>query len=81
MAIPQIEVGMTLPRVASALRRIAHAASVLPIVIGVLVLIGWWADIEPLKRIIPGLVARNPMTAVGFILLGTALALAKQSPC
>lgn len=34
----------------------------------------WWVNIELLKRIMPGLVAMNPMTAVGFICLGLALA-------
>lgn len=67
---------MTLPRAASALRGMARVASVIPVVIGVLVLVGWWADVEFLKRIVPGLVAMNPATAVAFICLGLSLALA-----
>ena len=66
---------LTLPRVVSALHTTARAASFLPVLVGVLVLIGWSADIETLKRVIPRLTAMNPMTAVGFIGLGCALAL------
>jgi len=61
------------PRIAAGLRAISRATSVLPIAIGVLVLFGWWRDIESIKRIVPGLVAMNPATAVGFICLGLAL--------
>jgi len=66
---------LTLPRVVAALHRIAHFAAAIPIAAGVLVLIGWTAGIETLKRIIPGLVAMNPITAIAFILLGAALTL------
>ncbi len=74
-AILPAEPGMTLPRLVAAQRWVARAASVFPIVVGALVLFGWWRDIEFLKRIIPGLVAMNPMSAVGFICLGVSLAL------
>jgi signal transduction histidine kinase/CheY-like chemotaxis protein/HPt (histidine-containing phosphotransfer) domain-containing protein len=43
--------------------------------IGVLVLTGWALHIESLKRIAPGLVAMNPLTAVLFILCGGSAAL------
>ncbi|HET9418199.1 MAG TPA: hypothetical protein VFO30_02575, partial [Chthoniobacterales bacterium] len=33
-----------------------------------LVLIGWTFDVDLLKRVVPGLVAMNPMTAVAFLL-------------
>ena len=39
------------------------------------VLLGWAFNLEPLKRILPGLVAMNPMTAVAFLLAGISLAL------
>src|SRR5207244_10198996 len=58
------------PRIASAFRTISRATSVFPVVVGVLVLFGWWRDITVLKQIVPGLVAMNPISAVGFICLG-----------
>ena len=47
--------------------------------IGILVLIGWSFDLEPLKRVVPGFVAMNPASAVLFILIGIALASALRS--
>lgn len=41
--------------------------------VGFLVLLGWQFNIEFLKRPIPGLVAMNPVTAIGFIFSGLAL--------
>ena len=70
-ALPPPDV--TLPRVTANLRRLSRVASIIAVVIGLLVLLGWWMNIEALKRILPGLVAMNPTTAVGFILLGIAL--------
>ena len=49
------------------------------ICIGVLVLIGWSFDFEPLKRVLPGFVAMSPATAALFILIGIALASALLS--
>lgn len=40
---------------------------------GVTVLGGWLLEIESVKRIIPGLVAMNPFTALGFIAAGLSL--------
>ncbi len=40
------------------------------IFIGIIVLAGWCFEIDQIKRPIPKLVAMNPMTAFGFILLG-----------
>ncbi|HNP16822.1 MAG TPA: PAS domain S-box protein [Fulvivirga sp.] len=42
------------------------------IIVGLIVLLGWCFEIDPIKRPIPGLVAMNPMTAFGLILLGLA---------
>ena len=50
-------------------------ASSVVVLTGVLVLIGWGFDLEPLKRLFPGYVAMNPVTAILFIVSGTALAL------
>jgi PAS domain S-box-containing protein len=38
-----------------------------------LVLIGWTFDVDLLKRVVPGLVAMNPMTAVAFLLAAVSL--------
>lgn len=66
---------LTVPRVARVLKALARAASAVPALVGLLVLLGWAYDIELLKRIVPGLVAMNPTTAIGLICLALALAL------
>lgn len=57
--------------------RISHgcswAACVVAVVVPCGVLVGWMLHVEWLKRIVPGLVAMNPLTAVSFILCGLAL--------
>ena len=68
-----VDPDLTLPRVESTLRIASSIASTVPVLVGVLVLIGWALDIEPLKRIVPGLTAMNPTTAIGFIGLGWSL--------
>ena len=50
-----------------------RCASIVGSALGALVLLGWIFDLEPLKRIAPGFVAMNPMTAVGFILMAICL--------
>jgi diguanylate cyclase (GGDEF)-like protein len=54
------------------------ACVVVVIIISCLVLFGWSFNIEPLKRIHPTLVAMNPITAVGFILLSISLWLSQS---
>ena len=76
-ALPQPDV--TLPHVARTLRRLVPVASAIAIGAGALVLIGWWQNVEEFKSIVPGLIAMNPVTAIGFILLGTSLALLPRS--
>ena len=68
-----IEPDLILPRVATALRTTATIASLIPVLVGVLALIGWSIDSEVLKRFVPGLTAMNPATAIGFICLGWSL--------
>ncbi len=51
----------------------AAGCDVLVMGVATAVLAGWLLDLEPLKRIAPGLVEMNPLTAVSFLLLGTAL--------
>jgi signal transduction histidine kinase len=43
------------------------------ICVGVLVLVGWFLNLEPLRLLIPNYVAMNPGTAVLFIFTGVAL--------
>ena len=63
-------------RVPVGLAFLPPVASGFAIGVGILVLTGWSLGLEPLKRVLPAFVAMNPVTAVLFILTGTALALA-----
>ena len=49
--------------------------SALPVIVGLLVLAGWYFDMEALKRVRPGFVAMNPMTACLFLVAGSILGL------
>lgn len=55
-------------------RKISAGASLFCIVLGMAVLLGWALSIEPLKRLHSGFPAMNPLTAVCFMLCGSALA-------
>jgi PAS domain S-box-containing protein len=57
----------------SKLVRIATIFAWIIILIGSLVLLGWQFDIEFLKRLAPGLVAMNPVSALCFIASGSTL--------
>jgi signal transduction histidine kinase len=48
--------------------------------VGAATLLGWWLDIEPLKRGIGDAVAMNPATAICFILTGASLWLPRAEP-
>jgi diguanylate cyclase (GGDEF)-like protein len=72
------EPDLTLPRVAATLRAAARIASLVPVLAGVIALVGWAADVETFKRIVPGLTAMNPTTAIGFLCLGWSLAVLTQ---
>jgi PAS domain S-box-containing protein len=54
-------------------RRRARLAGGLAGVAGLLVLLGWAADWQLLRRLVPGAVSMNPLTALCFILAGLAL--------
>jgi signal transduction histidine kinase len=58
---------------AAALRRGATVAGAIVILAGSLVLLGWAADIELLKSMVPGFIVTLPLAAVGFILGGSSL--------
>jgi signal transduction histidine kinase/DNA-binding response OmpR family regulator len=47
-------------------------ASFLAILVGCVVLVGWTLDVGVLQRVLPGLVAMNPVSAVGFVLAGVS---------
>jgi methyl-accepting chemotaxis protein len=64
---------------AISLRRAACVAGGLVVLVAALVLVGWRFDIELLKRVLPGLVAMNPATAVAFIICGSSLWLVASS--
>lgn len=59
-------------------RRLCMVAGAIPLVIGLLVLIGWALGIEALKRVRPDLVAANPVSAICFILGGAAVILGRS---
>jgi two-component system, sensor histidine kinase and response regulator len=63
----------SIPGLVSFLKSCSRAAGVVAILVGGLVLVGWILDIGVLKRVLPGLVAMNPVSAVAFILAGGSL--------
>ncbi len=60
-------------RFISSLKTSARVAGAIVVLVASLVLVGWQFDLEALKRVLPGLVAMNPATAVAFILCGASL--------
>jgi PAS domain-containing protein len=67
--------GTAVPGLPARLGAFSTLAGCVAVLIGSLVLVGWTLDIGPLKRILPNLVAMNPVTAVCFILAGVSLCL------
>ena len=59
--------GTLFGRILHARKQGTLAATATALIAG-LVLIGWTFDVDLLKRVIPGLVAMNPMSAVAFLL-------------
>src|ERR1043166_1029467 len=54
-------------------------ASAISILVGLLVLAGWFYDVEILKRAFPGFVVMNPLTAVLFVFAGLGLGLSTRA--
>jgi signal transduction histidine kinase/CheY-like chemotaxis protein/HPt (histidine-containing phosphotransfer) domain-containing protein len=50
----------------------SRVASILAVLVGCMVLVGWTLDVGVLERVLPGLVAMNPVSAVGFALAGVS---------
>ena len=61
-------------------RSIASVASVLAIIVGGLVLIGWALDLTVLKSVFPGLVPMRANAAMGVILAGVSLWCLREEP-
>jgi two-component system NtrC family sensor kinase len=59
---------------------VAAVCNAFVITVATAVLIGWLLHIEHLKRIAPGMVAMNPLTAVSFILAAAALWILHRQP-
>ena len=55
------------------LRFVSMFSALFAVMVASLVLVGWTLHVESLKRVLPGLVGMNPLTAVCFILAGTSL--------
>jgi PAS domain S-box-containing protein len=49
------------------------AAGTSALLVGLLVVLGWVGQSEPLMRVLPGLATMNPFTAMGFVMAGLAL--------
>lgn len=67
------------PAFAARVRATSQALGLLAAVGGALVLAGWATGVEPLKRVVPDLVAMNPATALAFLLLGAAILRARYA--
>src|SRR5258708_35690068 len=67
-------------RLAAKLRASPPIAAGIVIAVACAALVGWTLGIESLKRIFPGLVAMNPVTALLFIVAGSGVALVRHIP-
>lgn len=52
---------------------VPHMVSVIAVAVGLLVLIGWFFNLDTLKSVLPGLTPMKANTAMSFILAGVAL--------
>ena len=66
-------------RAVAAFELVSVVAGAFSILVGVLVLIGWWRDIPALREIVPGLIQMIPNTAVAAIIGGVAVISAARS--
>jgi len=71
------ERGVNPARLAS-LRAGSRATSLFVVVVGSLVLLGWQLGVAELTSLLPGRIAMNPLTALGFILAGASLWLLQE---
>jgi signal transduction histidine kinase/DNA-binding response OmpR family regulator len=69
------------PRRIAFLRTLSRVMVLFVGLLGALVLVGWRLDVEALRSVMPGRVAMNPLTALGFLLAAASLwLLAHGSP-
>jgi signal transduction histidine kinase/DNA-binding response OmpR family regulator len=61
------------PRVLACLYQFVSVASGLVVFAGILVLAGWYADVNVMRSGLPGLTSMNPATAVSLLLAGISL--------
>jgi signal transduction histidine kinase len=66
-------------RAVAAFEKIPIIAGAFAAVVGVVVLVGWWRDVEALRTIVPGLIPTIPNTALAFILGGVGALCAIRS--
>jgi len=62
------------------LTALARCASMFAAGVGLLVLVGWASGLDVLTRVLPGLVAMNPATALSFVAAGLSLWLVGAGP-
>ena len=67
------------PPQAGCAQRVPRVAGLISMVLGCMVLVGWVLDVQVLKTILPGFSSMKSNTAVGFVLLGVALAFSERS--
>lgn len=74
------EVAASRSRMHHLCERTAGGVALASMLIGLMVLAGWAWDLEPLKTVLPGLVAMNPATALAFVIAGGSLWLQHRNP-
>ena len=62
------------------LQRCLRVCIAIDFIVPCLVLAGWVLEIDVLKRVLPGFVAMNPVTALGLLTGGACLALVARNP-
>jgi diguanylate cyclase (GGDEF)-like protein len=60
-------------RLANRIHRYAGVSAAISVGVGLVVLVGWLWELDALKALLPGDVTMKANTALGFVLLGTAL--------
>ena len=60
-------------------RTIARSGSILLMLLGILVLLGWVFHVGVLTTVLPGRITMKPNTAIGFLFLGISLFLSTRS--